>query len=104
MVEKLRLRREGSKRVKLHPAVLAVVVIVALLVGFFIGQKGLISVKASENCIPQTDFQDFLDQANEVRAEYQKCVADLWALQFSYKTGGKITPSGQPANTTNSSN
>jgi len=99
---KFKLKTERNKfRVKLHLVVFLIVVIASLAIGYAAGQYGIpgITGSAVKNCIPQKDFQYFLDDANVVRAEYDKCVSDLWSLQFAIKTGGKIT-SESPVNVT----
>jgi hypothetical protein len=53
-------------------------------VGFYAGDRGIPGINV-KNCIPQKDFQYFLDKANIVQGEYQKCVADMWNLQLMYK-------------------
>jgi len=88
MAQKLKLNTEHSKfRVRMHIVVLIVVILASLAIGFTAGQNGIpgITGMAAKNCIPQTDFQFFLDDANIVQADYKQCVADLWNLQLSYK-------------------
>jgi len=67
MSKKLRLKPTGSKfRLRINAFVLLVIILVSLFVGYITAQQGLITGKAALNCIPQNDFQFFLDEANEV--------------------------------------
>ncbi len=102
MAESLRLQT-GKKKIRLHPAVFVILLIVAAGIGYVIGQNGP-GKAPQQNCIPQPDFQHFLDSANQVRADYQKCVKDLWDLQFSIKTGGMAVPTNSTAKKNVSSN
>ncbi len=83
----------------MHIAVLLAALLVSVLIGYAIG-KGAITGKTTQaNCIPPQDLQYFLDQANQIQAEYKKCVQDLWALQFTYKMKSGV----QANNSVNSS-
>ncbi len=105
MAKKLKLHTEHSKfRVRLHAVVLLVIILASLAVGFVAGKQGLFGNNvAANNCIPQTDFQFFLDDANEVKADYQQCVADLWNLQLSYKMAAAKAQKALRNSTSNSS-
>ncbi len=93
-MEKLRLRKTGSKmNLRINAIVLAVLLIVAIAVGYVVGSKGVITGKSVGACIPQKDFQFFIDKSNIVQADYQKCVSDLWALQFTYRQQTGAVPS-----------
>lgn len=84
-------------RVKMNVVVLIVVLLVSAGIGFVLGQKGIPGITGNaiqKNCIPQKDFLYFLNKSNDLKAEYDKCVSDLWSLQFAIKTGGKIAAPG----------
>ncbi|HME87518.1 MAG TPA: hypothetical protein VKE88_03840 [Candidatus Nanoarchaeia archaeon] len=74
--------------VRMHPAALVFVVLVALAVGFAGARYGSsIGLKFLEqnNCIPQEDLTFFIDKANVLQEEYAGCVSDAWNLQLSCK-------------------
>ncbi len=107
--EDLRLRKTGSKH-GMRMWIVIIIVILALCIGYVAGQfevVGLVVKVPQVSCVPQKDFQYFLDQDNSLRANYQKCVADDWNLQveLSKLTGTPLNGvTILPANSTAPSN
>ena len=89
MAEKLELRRTGSKfRLRIHYALLALIIILSLAVGFVAGTKGIPGITGKimgQNTIPQSEFNYFLDKYNKLQDDYAGCVKDAWTLQLACK-------------------
>jgi hypothetical protein len=96
-MEKLRLPNRSKFSMRLHVLALIAIVVVSLVVGGLAQRYVPALNPKSANCIPQEDFQFFLNDANVVQADYKKCVSDLWALSFACKIGNSAQP---VANTT----
>ncbi len=91
-MEKLRLPNRSKFSMRLHVLALIAIVVVSLVVGG-LAQRYVPALNPKDaNCIPQKDFQFFLDDANVVQAEYKKCVQDLWSLSFLCKQGSSAQP------------
>ena len=86
MAERLRLKTQAGKgKVRLNIAALVAIVVISLVVGYVVGNKGLIAGSDVKGAIPASEFQYFLDKYNQLQEDYQGCVADAWALQLACK-------------------
>ncbi|MBN2420693.1 hypothetical protein JXB27_00260 [Candidatus Woesearchaeota archaeon] len=82
----LRLKRKSGSEVKMHMVLLVVLLIAAVVAGFFAGKANAgTSSTGDENCIPQKDLQFFIDKANKADEDYAKCVQDAWTLHLLCK-------------------
>ena len=105
-MEKLRLPNRSKSSIRLNVLALIAIIVASLVVGG-LAQRYIPALNLKDaNCIPQGEFQFFIDQANVVQAEYKKCVSDLWTLSFACKQGSSL-PSNtttKPANVTKTTN
>jgi len=83
-MERLKLNKSGSSKIKISPVLLVVIVAISLAIGFGFGQKGDITGNVvGPNCIPEDELQYFIDLGNSFRNDYYECVQEAWALKFS---------------------
>jgi hypothetical protein len=90
-MEKFRLNKTGSKsKVRVHIAVLIVLIVAAVAAGVVLGERGILNITGkAANSIPQEDFNFFLEKYNKLQDEYQGCVQEAWALHLLCKTQTK---------------
>ncbi len=86
MAEKLRLKKADTTKIRISIAVLVAIILASMAAGYVIAQQLTVTGNVvKENCIPEDDFLAFIDDYNLLREDYQQCVADLWALDLTYK-------------------
>jgi hypothetical protein len=88
MKNELRLKKTGGSKVRMNIAWFIVVLLLAAVIGFVVGQYGLVNLKtklSSNDCINKTEMQFFIDETNKAQEDYAKCVKDAWNLQLLCK-------------------